>query len=218
MTYSIDLKNRVVRAYTEKHLSSCRHVQRVFNVPKTTVHRWVRTHPITIHMVHRQSRFSELQQQVDQYVRQHPFSTCKEIVQHLHGSIRPSLTSGYRLLRKLDFTRKTPSVVVKPPDTKLSDRRAAFSHTIHDIDVDRVVSIDESSFCMGFQKMKGYAKRGKRQSDGLHQLEDVSRERSSLEQRPLAFASDIDITYRGIFSHCWRLARRNVLHIEDCRT
>jgi len=29
---------------------------------------------------------------------------------------------------------------------------------------------------------------------------------------------DIDITYRGIFSHCWRLARRNVLHIEDCRT
>jgi len=48
-------------------------------------------------MVHRQSRFSELQQQVDQYVRQHPFSTCKEIVQHLHGSIRPSLTHNQSL-------------------------------------------------------------------------------------------------------------------------
>jgi transposase len=165
MTYSIDLKNRVISAYVTRKLLTFRSVQNIFSVSKSTVQRWVYSHPATKH--HNRtfvSKYSTARDCIEDFITCNPFCTATDVMSHVKRQLglSPSQSTISRNIRSLGFTRKKPDITIVNNDTPvLQDKRRVFSQSVQNIDYDTVVSIDESSFCTGF-KPKGYAKRGKK--------------------------------------------------------
>jgi len=138
----------------------------MFEVGKSTAHRWVRSHPAT--RTPRRSRsclLTEARQVISAYVATHPFCIAASIAEHLREQLgaAPSRSTVSRTLKKAGMTRKLPSLSTSAASgSELADKRTAFCSAIRGLDCRDAVSIDESSFYFRMRPTLGYSARGQR--------------------------------------------------------
>ena len=172
MTYikhSLDFKNLAVKKYIES--KSLRKTATYFEVAKSTLHNWVKAHPMT--KCRRRYKPSKLCNQVLSIIENeliaNPFCTAKYLSNVVHQRLSIPMSDTYiRIgIKKCQFSRKQPTCVVQRPglheERKLFANRMVEHHTMKDL-----ISIDETSFFFQMFPTKGYSKKGTRLTVAKH--------------------------------------------------
>lgn len=169
MTYSVDLKNRAVKMYLEHRFGSLRRIEKLLDVGKSTLHRWVTRHPMTRQLSKGKGRphalCNKMKDALCDIVLRSPFATARDIAISLKQEVpsaRIARSTVAKWRKRLGFTRKIWYAAVVD-DEKVTPLRQAFSDDVGKLDNwDGVVSIDESAFFLDMKPSHGYSPSGSR--------------------------------------------------------
>lgn len=157
-----EIRHRAVVHY-KYFCSSLRRVSKIYNVSKSSLHRWLKSSPKSDRKVRsRKSAFTAVQGFITTHMHHHPFTTMEELASAVHSAcgIRRSRTTIGRYRRQVGFTRKKAFRVVNAdPDL---DRVSTFCSQHLQTPLGDVVCIDEAGFYIGDHPRMGYASIGRR--------------------------------------------------------
>ncbi len=156
MTFSSDLKERVIK-YHASHNASYRSIENIFNVGKSTVHRWI--HQIN-HQIKRITM--ECDDKIEQFMQSNPLTILKVVKKHLNDeyNLNVSISSIWRRLRKLKISRKKVSKrKVLPGNTEAKKKELIDRVRNHNRPIN---CLDETGFEVISNPRYGYSKKGTR--------------------------------------------------------
>jgi arginine repressor len=156
--YSIDLKNKAVLMYLQKGIRSFRQLQFILDIGKSTLHRWIYTHPVlrNNHSKRKNSLLCKANKNLSDYLSKNPFCTCFQIIQYLKKvlNISTSQSTVCRTIKKMGWVQKIPTTTVTiNPNFEIP--RQLFSENIKKINKNDIISIDESHFYIRSKPNKG---------------------------------------------------------------
>lgn len=174
MTINIGVRNTAVRMYKE-HIRSIRRVALYTNTSKSSVQRWVATHPATRLTSQHPSRkriTDDMGQMLRTELERDPFLTMQQVTHKLREAFRTTLSEscvrGY-VRRQLKFTRKRTYARAPDTDKIISARREFVTHlNANGITADDIISVDETCFYLHMRPKTGYAARGRRLLTNIH--------------------------------------------------
>lgn len=156
MTYSHDLKAKVVKYY-HTYSDSYRNISRIFDISKSTVHRWI-YEKMTVDK-HKDDTIDEL---IDTYINNNPLTQLKYIKNYLYQehNIVVSLTTIWRKIRVLGISRKKvykrKTLTCNTPEIKKEFIAKVNNHK------KTIYCLDETSIEVHVHPSYGYTKKGKR--------------------------------------------------------
>jgi len=171
MTYSADLRDRVVSYYRSSPLHTFSHVAQVFGVSASTVQRWVKGFVPVGHRVRKIERAKDC---VASILREDPYATYLQMQALVLERLGLSLSFGsiHTVLKELGIRRKR---VVERKIWGNLERvealRQAFRASITSETFADSVSIDECHFTLNCAPRYGYAPKGQRL---LHEIAPMS--------------------------------------------
>ena len=169
--FSHERKALVLRAYqqfppTER---SARHLSKLFNVSKSTVHRWIKAY-VGNHSIEEQgsedlkvTKLDTILQYIDEEIIKDPFQTCKMLKQFLkeHCSIIASLELIRLGIKKLGYTKKTARYYGVAKNALYLNKTFLKKRDEYIKSGARLYSIDETGFGrFSYQRRTGYSKAG----------------------------------------------------------
>jgi transposase len=138
----------IVRDFYYKNSYSIREVSTIFNIPKSTIQRWIHDSSIILKRKKRPIRFPSILPFIKKYITDNPFTSLLKlrtaIVTSLKISVSLSTLSKY--LRSLKITYKRASHKLCSDPVKLSNQRKAFISKRKYISDSRIICIDETYF------------------------------------------------------------------------
>lgn len=159
--YDFTLKYKAIVHY--KHfLKSIRKVSQLYQVSKTTLHRWLKEGQVTV----RKSRMkkqvrSDIASCIDKAISKNPFCSLKELAHQISSScnVKYSPSTVSRIMKSCKMSYKTAKRCVNyKHDTSYIQ---AFCQAFLENN-DKIVCIDELGFYVGENPRKGWAKIGTR--------------------------------------------------------
>ena len=162
--HSQETKFKAIIHY-ENFLHSYRKVSKIYNVSKSSLHRWVSGRQNKQQKKHiRKSKeiLQSIKHCVETLLKKNPFltiqSVCKEIAQCC--KVRYSTRKVSRIVSKLGYTKKKAFNVIDytPPPERVLD----FCNTYLGFQDNDLICIDEAGFYVGDHGRRGYAPCGKR--------------------------------------------------------
>lgn len=169
--YDVGVKNTAVYMY-RNHFRSLRKVARYTNTSKSTVHRWLSSHPATRHRPPSFRKVSEVVRRcIQAAIEVDPFVTLEQLRTRVAQDAKVQLSTSTICccLKALQITRKR--TYSRAPNTaELAAARAAFSEKIRALSIDchEVLSIDETCFYFHMRPRHGRALRGRRIGVSCH--------------------------------------------------
>ncbi len=106
-----DIRQRAIAAY-ESGSSSISHIAKLFQVHRSTLHRWIRRYKATGETAaykrgHNPARFSgELLSELNRYVDKNSDATLENIQEHFAGRVNCTLPTIHNTLRRLGWKYK----------------------------------------------------------------------------------------------------------------
>jgi transposase len=173
MTHHVDVRNRAVRMY-QAFNKSCRRVAALMDVGKSSVHRWVNSHPITCRRRPPARKVTQLvTETLEQCLQKDPFMNAIQLVQAVQAQCNVALSrhSIPCCLRRIRYSRKR--TYARAPDTlHIQQKRSEFRAKIVDqlISPSDVISVDESAFYLHMKPSHGYSARGHKIGVPLHRF------------------------------------------------
>ena len=166
---SIEIRNLVVRLYMR--LNSLRQTSRLTDVPKSTVARWVASHPAARHERrnrHRVKCTDDVRRAIATVLDRNAFSTSASVAHAVREQlgIRLGHSTVRHHVRQMGFTRKKPCTV--PDSTRVTELRHAFAQVHVHRQCDDIISVDETAIFYHTTPSVGYARRGARIARQLH--------------------------------------------------
>lgn len=155
-----DVKYRAIVHYTH-FCRSLRKVAKMYNVSKSTLHRWVNVKETHSPRHRRSSMKIRMLEVVKQTLEQNPFCTMSSIVQSMKAGcgLTVSLSTASRFVKAVGFTKKKAFRASSRPPGR--EQVLAFCQQYQEHQ-GNVVCIDEACFYLGDHPRLGYAPRGKR--------------------------------------------------------
>jgi transposase len=144
-------------------LRSLRKVCKIYNVSKSSLHRWVHADQVGVNK--RQKRKKKelsvlIRSVISKNIADNPFITCKELVNVICTScnVGVSISTASRYVKQCGFSRKKafPTVVYKHSKENIEMFCEKYKETSN------IVCIDEAGFYAGDHKKYGYSKIGSR--------------------------------------------------------
>ena len=159
--YSKDLRVAGTRAYMRTR--SFRKVADLLGVSKSTLHRWVTCSPAAKRISTARKATVEAVDAILDVLAGSCFKTVKQVAAEVNIRLGVSLSgSCVRFwMKRCGITRKKPSFVVTRPGLD-ADRAAFAAKHFRNIDPERVVSVDETSFYFDMKPGYGYCHRSHR--------------------------------------------------------
>ncbi len=174
MTINIGVRNTAVRMYKE-HVRSIRRVALYTNTSKSSVQRWVATHPATRPSSQNPSRkriTMDMGETLRTALERDPFLTMQQVTHKLRDAFRTTVSEscvrGY-VRHQLKFTRKRTYARAPDTDKITSARRDFVAHlNATGITADDIISVDETCFYLHMRPKTGYAAKGCRLLTNIH--------------------------------------------------
>jgi transposase len=173
MTFDVGVRNTAVFMY-KTHIRSCRRVAELTNTSKSSVHRWVNSHPATRQSsrVPSQRRITEtMQSAIRTQLDSNPYSTVRQVAEQLQQALHVTLshTCVRGQIKRLGYTRKR--TYKRAPNTDaLAETRDVFVQRVRSesISEHEIISVDETCFYLHMRPRLGYAPKGKRLTQPVH--------------------------------------------------
>jgi transposase len=163
--HGIDLKNAAVHMYKHCTFSLRQVVSMLGNrFSKSSLQRWIQGHPATKRLFAPRSKVtSQVQDALDSYISSNPFATSQDVSDHLmkelNVSLSPSTVRCWR--KKIGFTRKR--TYARAPDTEaVKQQQKEYVMKAMDLDIDDVISVDETCVYFDIPARSGYSRKGTR--------------------------------------------------------
>jgi transposase len=163
--HGIDLKNAAVHMYKHCTFSLRQVVSMLGNrFSKSSLQRWIQGHPATKRLFAPRSKVtSQVQDALDSYISSNPFATSQDVSDHLvkelNVSLSPSTVRCWR--KKIGFTRKR--TYARAPDTEaVKQHQKEYVMKAMDLDIDDVISVDETCVYFDIPARSGYSRKGTR--------------------------------------------------------
>lgn len=161
--YSLDYKKLNISLYNK--FKSFRKVSSITNASKSSIHRWFKDKHLIVKNRKRKADkiFSKCVSFIKEKIIKNPLVRAKEIrcnIQELF-SITVSLTSIYKILRKLGFTYKKITIQrFNNNINTITEKRIEFIKEITKYNLDDIISIDESYFNLNDIPTYGWSYKG----------------------------------------------------------
>lgn len=168
MTFDIDLRNAAIHMYL-RHDFSLRAVARMLGSKfgKSTLHNWVRRHPISSAADRQRTRWSKVSREMKAHIKaiveSNPFLTGDAIATELKTAFGATLCKSTvcRQRRALGFTRKR-TYAREMNSARVKQQRRDFAASMSRDTWDRCVSFDETCVYLRMPPRCGYAVKGRR--------------------------------------------------------
>ena len=170
MAFTVETKMKAIYHYGMN--KSLRKTAKRFSISKSTLQRWIQICNSTrIDKMLNVKKFYKVNNQiiiaVQDAVKRFPFITLKDLQTIIRRSFNISLSheTVRRIIRSLKITRKRASIKVIKSKTYwnlLQEKRRIFMETYIPINIDTIISIDETSVCSNLFPKYGYNEKGKR--------------------------------------------------------
>ena len=159
--YSQDAKDLSVRAYLK--LRSLRRTSALLGISKSTLHRWIGSHPIACRQRDARKATHQALQLIETILSNNPFEKPAVISALIHNALGVGLgASTVRFWMKRRGLTYKKATRLTSTDT-VHEKRRAFARDVSPVfDPERVVSVDESSFYFDMKPSYGYCNRSKR--------------------------------------------------------
>jgi transposase len=157
----MDLRCRVVVQYMNGG-HTIRSLALFQRISKSTVHRWIHLSNLACRRYASRKVLPHVILTIAAKIREDPFVTyahLKELVHARHGTM---LSSGsiHSCLKRGKLVRKRAHKITSTPELIVA--RKTYRESYRGVDMDSVVSIDESSFYIDMKPVYGYSRRGER--------------------------------------------------------
>lgn len=164
MTYSKDLRWLACRLYHER-FHSVRKTAASLLLGKSTVHRWIREHPVTQKIERLHDKARQATDAIVAALRANPFHTAGSLQRHLQEShaIRLSRSTVSRCVRRSGWSRKLVSKAqLRAKDQE--ERDAVFTQHMRLLKAsgEDWISVDETCIWTDLVPRRGYSPRGQR--------------------------------------------------------
>ena len=159
--YSQDARDLCVRAYMK--IRSLRRTSALLGISKSTVQRWIGSHPIARKRMDARKATHQAIQMIETILLNNPFEKPASISALIRNGLGVSLgTSTVRFwMKRRGLTRKKATRFTSTD--MVHEKRRVFARDVSPVyDPERVVSIDESSFYFDMKPSHGYCNRSKR--------------------------------------------------------
>ena len=169
--YDIGVRNTAIFMY-KNHFRSIRKVAKYTNVSKSSVQRWIRSHPATQHRRPTPRKaVAAVLQAIRNAVAADPFVTLAQLQDIVAMETKTTLsTSGVRCCLRADGYSRKRTYFRAPDSEQLADKRQAFVAKLHELQItqDEIISVDETCFYLWMRPRCGYAPKGRRINAPCH--------------------------------------------------
>ena len=160
--HGIDKRYKAVVHYLH-FCRSLRKVANLYNVSKSSLHRWVaKKNPFSVRKVRaRKALLADARETIQSTLNERPFATAKDVAFALNQcGLKVSMSTASRWVHSAGFTwKKAFKAVAIQHDTA---KVMKFCNEYMACKPDQLVCIDEMAFYVGDRPRRGYAPRGKR--------------------------------------------------------